>query len=81
VQNLSTRPRYIVAKGGSTSSDIATKALAVRRAIVVGQILPGVPVWQLGAERLLSRTDLHRLSWQCGQSKCISNADQSVKIR
>ncbi|MCP4424241.1 MAG: hypothetical protein GY803_07115, partial [Chloroflexi bacterium] len=49
VQGTGTRPRYLVAKGGITSSDTATKALGVRRAIVAGQILPGVPVWQLGA--------------------------------
>ncbi len=47
IQNLTERPRYIVAKGGITSSDIATKALNVRRAVVAGQILPGVPVWKL----------------------------------
>ena len=50
VKNLSVRPRYIMAKGGITSSDIATKALNVRRAMVAGQILPGVPMWRLGTE-------------------------------
>lgn len=50
VQNLATQPRYLVAKGGITSSDIAAKALAARRALVAGQILPGVPVWQMGEE-------------------------------
>lgn len=48
VQSLSERPRYLVAKGGITSSDIATDALNVRRANIAGQILPGVPVWQTG---------------------------------
>ncbi len=38
--------RFLIAKGGITSSDVATKALAIKRAIVLGQILPGVPVWQ-----------------------------------
>lgn len=47
---IATRPRYLVAKGGVTSSDIATRGLAVRRALVMGQILPGVPVWRLGPE-------------------------------
>ena len=47
---VSTRPRYLVAKGGITSSDIATEALGVKRAGVFGQILPGVPVWELGSE-------------------------------
>ena len=47
---LTTSPRLIVAKGGVNSSDLATRALGVRRATVRGQILPGVPVWQLGPE-------------------------------
>ncbi|HZQ09210.1 MAG TPA: four-carbon acid sugar kinase family protein [Anaerolineae bacterium] len=50
VRVIPSRPRYILAKGGITSSDIATEALGVKRAMVLGQILPGVPVWELGAE-------------------------------
>ena len=50
VQALSTRPRYLLAKGGITSSDVATRGLDVKRALVRGQILPGVPVWRLGPE-------------------------------
>jgi uncharacterized protein YgbK (DUF1537 family) len=50
IRSLTTRPRYLLAKGGITSSDVATQGLAVKKAIVLGQILPGVPVWQLGQE-------------------------------
>jgi uncharacterized protein YgbK (DUF1537 family) len=50
VKNLSVRPKLLIAKGGITSSDLATKALGVKRAICLGQIAAGVPVWQLGAE-------------------------------
>ncbi|MBM3878795.1 MAG: hypothetical protein FJ387_03615 [Verrucomicrobia bacterium] len=50
VRGLTTPPRYLVAKGGITSSDVATRALGVRRAMVIGQLLPGVPVWELGPE-------------------------------
>ncbi|MCX6942942.1 MAG: hypothetical protein NTX09_19815 [Verrucomicrobia bacterium] len=50
VQNLAVAPRYLIAKGGITSSDTATLGLGVRRALVLGQALPGVPVWQLGPE-------------------------------
>jgi uncharacterized protein YgbK (DUF1537 family) len=50
VRGVTTRPRYILAKGGITSSDVATSGLDVRRALVLGQIAPGVPCWQLGAE-------------------------------
>ncbi len=37
-------PAFIIAKGGITSHDIASKGLRIQRAIVVGQALPGVPV-------------------------------------
>jgi len=50
VERIEGRPRYIIAKGGITSSDIATRALGVRRAVAPGQVLPGVPVWRLGPE-------------------------------
>jgi len=50
VRRIETQPRYGVAKGGITASDIATAGLGVKRALVIGQILPGVPVWRLGAE-------------------------------
>jgi uncharacterized protein YgbK (DUF1537 family) len=50
VRAIATRPRYLLAKGGITSSDTATHGLHVRRALVLGQILPGVPVWRLGPE-------------------------------
>lgn len=50
LDQIDARPGYIVGKGGITSSDIATRGLGVRRAMVLGQILPGIPVWRLGAE-------------------------------
>ena len=50
VSRLCKKPAFIIAKGGITSSDIGTKALGVRRATVMGQLCPGVPVWQLGPE-------------------------------
>jgi uncharacterized protein YgbK (DUF1537 family) len=50
VRGIRNQPRYLVVKGGITSSDVATKGLEVRRALVMGQVLPGVPVWKLGEE-------------------------------
>jgi uncharacterized protein YgbK (DUF1537 family) len=47
---ITAAPRYLIAKGGITSSDLATEGLGVARAMVLGQLLPGVPVWRLGAE-------------------------------
>jgi uncharacterized protein YgbK (DUF1537 family) len=40
-------PRFVVAKGGITSSDVATSGLGIRRAVVRGPMLPGiVSLWQ-----------------------------------
>ena len=40
VERLAVRPRFLVAKGGITSSDVGVKALGVKRALVLGQIAP-----------------------------------------
>ncbi|MCI6757003.1 MAG: hydroxyacid dehydrogenase [Lachnospiraceae bacterium] len=50
IGGLRETPRFILAKGGITSSDVGTKALGVRRAWVPGQIMPGIPVWLCGQE-------------------------------
>ncbi|MBS6519461.1 MAG: hydroxyacid dehydrogenase [Clostridiales bacterium] len=50
VGRLSITPSFVIAKGGITSSDVGTKALAVQKANVLGQIKPGIPVWQTGDE-------------------------------
>ena len=50
VGDLSVTPAFVVAKGGITSSDVGTKALKVKKALVLGQIMPGIPVWQTGEE-------------------------------
>jgi uncharacterized protein YgbK (DUF1537 family) len=49
VQGLTVRPEFMVAKGGITASDLATKDLSVEKALVLGAVIPGVPVWQLDA--------------------------------
>ena len=50
VSNLNIQPQFIVSKGGITSSDVGKKGLNVTRARVIGQILPGIPVWKTGAD-------------------------------
>lgn len=41
------RPRFVIAKGGITSSDVASHGLGIRRAIVRGPMLPGiVSLWE-----------------------------------
>lgn len=46
VAGITARPAFIIAKGGITSSEVGTKALRVKKALVMGQIKPGVPVWK-----------------------------------
>lgn len=48
INKMTCRPDYIIAKGGITSHDIATNGLSMKKANVLGQIAPGVPVWQAG---------------------------------
>jgi uncharacterized protein YgbK (DUF1537 family) len=50
VAGLTVRPRYVVVKGGTTASHLATNSLAVSRAVVLGRLISGVPVWRLGDE-------------------------------
>ena len=45
VKSIITPPRLIIAKGGITAREIATHALNIRRAHVLGQIISGVSVW------------------------------------
>ena len=47
MKGITVRPKFFIAKGGITSSDIVTKAFKVKKALVLGQVIPGVPVWQL----------------------------------
>ncbi len=44
VDALGITPDFFIAKGGITSSDMATKACRISKAVVQGQALPGIPV-------------------------------------
>lgn len=50
VKRLNARPKFLIAKGGITSSDVGTKGLGVKKALVLGQVAAGIPVWKTGAE-------------------------------
>ena len=58
------RPRFIIAKGGITSHDVAQKGLGAERARVLGQLFAGVPVWSLqtGPESRLESSNAGSLS-------------------
>ncbi|MEX0320723.1 MAG: four-carbon acid sugar kinase family protein [Puniceicoccaceae bacterium] len=48
IERIEQSPRFLVSKGGITSSEVARIGLQVKQALVMGQIIPGVPVWKLG---------------------------------
>ena len=50
VVSLQHRPSWLLAKGGITASDVATRGLGVSRARVLGQVTTGVSLWELGPE-------------------------------
>ncbi|WP_252456496.1 nucleotide-binding domain containing protein [Macrococcoides canis] len=50
ISNLTIQPRFIIAKGGITSSDVATIGLKIKKALVLDQIDKGIPVWLTGEE-------------------------------
>ncbi len=50
VKRIDQVPRFFVAKGGITSSKIATECLGIKKAFVLGQAMAGVPVWECGQE-------------------------------
>lgn len=49
VKGLNVRPSFIIAKGGITSSDLASKGLSSESALILGQAIAGVPVWKLNS--------------------------------
>ena len=50
VKGIDQVPRFFVAKGGITSSTMATECLGIKKAFVLGQAMAGVPVWECGPE-------------------------------
>lgn len=73
VKNISVTPRYLIAKGGITSHDIATKGLGMIRSKVLGQLIPGVPVWELGKETRFTNLPYIVFPGNVGDIQSLSN--------
>lgn len=80
VRLISVQPRYIVAKGGITSSSIATQGLGVKRAMVIGQVLPGVPVWRLGNETRYPEMAYIIFPGNVGDNDALVSIQQKLKL-
>jgi uncharacterized protein YgbK (DUF1537 family) len=50
VSGLTVAPRFVIAKGGITSHEVAAVCCRARTVEVLGQVSPGVPLWRLGPE-------------------------------
>jgi uncharacterized protein YgbK (DUF1537 family) len=79
VGSLSTTPSFLIAKGGITSSDIATKSLGVKRARIMGQLLPGIPVWKLGRESKYPGMPYVIFPGNVGDDKALLSAYERIK--
>ncbi len=79
VRRLTHPPRYILGKGGITSSDLATDALGARSARVLGQILPGVPVWRLGPGSRWPETPLIIFPGNVGGDEALAQVITSLR--
>ena len=80
LRRLQTKPRYLIAKGGITSSDLATRGLSVKRAVVAGQILPGVPVWRLSSETKFPGLPYIVFPGNVGGTEALTNAIQKLAL-
>ena len=74
VGRLKVTPSFVIAKGGITSSDVGTKALGVKRALVLGQIRPGIPVWQTGNESRFPATPYVIFPGNVGEDSTLKEA-------
>ncbi|MSU35501.1 MAG: hypothetical protein EXS36_10375 [Pedosphaera sp.] len=81
VQRLTVRPRYLIAKGGITSSDLATRGLGVKRAMVAGQLLPGIPVWRLGSEAKFPELNYVVFPGNVGGPDALAEAVSKLNVR
>lgn len=78
VNNLSVAPKYLIAKGGITSHDLATKGLEMLRSKVIGQISPGIPVWEMGEDTKFPRLPYIVFPGNVGNENSLKNIIQKL---
>lgn len=78
VNNLSVAPKYLIAKGGITSHDLATKGLEMLRSKVIGQIAPGIPVWEMGEDTKFPKLPYIVFPGNVGNENSLKNIIQKL---
>ena len=78
VNGITVRPKYLLAKGGITSHDLATKGLNMKRSKVLGQILPGIPIWEMAEETKFPKLLYIVFPGNVGDEKSLSKIIQTL---
>jgi uncharacterized protein YgbK (DUF1537 family) len=81
VRGIAVRPRYVLAKGGITSSDIATRGLEIKRAMVLGQVAAGVPVWRAGPESRFPGLTYIIFPGNVGKPETLAEVVQTLSVK
>jgi len=79
LNSIRVQPSFMITKGGITSSDVATKCLGIKKALVLGQIHAGVPVWELGPEAKYPGMPLIIFPGNVGTDESLSQVFQKLK--
>ncbi len=74
ISELKIKPSFVLAKGGITSADVAVKGLNIRKAKVLGQIQPGVPVWQAESDSRFPHIPYVIFPGNVGDDETLKNA-------
>ncbi len=78
MKSITVRPKYILAKGGITSHDLAKEGLGMKRSTVLGQILPGIPVWKMGEETRFPKVSYIVFPGNVGDEKSLLTITQKL---
>ena len=79
VKGLTVRPSFVLAKGGITSSDLASKGLSSESALILGQAIAGVPVWQLDSKSKFPEITYIVFPGNVGDNKALYNVWNKFK--
>ncbi|MBK1880300.1 four-carbon acid sugar kinase family protein [Pelagicoccus mobilis] len=79
VEGLRESPGFVIAKGGITSSTVATEGLKIRKANVLGQLVPGVPVWRAADDARFPQIDLVIFPGNVGGPHSLCEAYQKLR--
>jgi uncharacterized protein YgbK (DUF1537 family) len=79
IRSLKVKPKFIIAKGGITSSDVATDGLDIKYAKILGQAIAGVPVWLTGSEAKFKDTPYIVFPGNVGDKDSIAQIFENIK--